>query len=198
MSDSPYTIRNYQPADFNKYVLLKIEAEKLESTGRYVSPQVIAEHLGRPNYSPEQDLFVVEVAENIVGYMDVVPELTVGRIVLDCWVHPEYRRRGLATNLFGYAIHRAEELGVKVAHVNIAQDNVVAKSVLSRLGFEFVRRSLELRLDMAKVRWPDIDQAALPCRHLQPGEEDIIENKKTPHASAAFKYFLVFLELQLS
>ncbi len=172
MSNFPYTIRNYRPTDFDKYVRLNIEAEKLEPTGRYILPQVIAENLGRPNYSPEQDLFVVEIAGNIVGYMDVAPELTIGRVILDCWVYPEHRRRGLATKLLSYATHRAQELGAKVVHVDIMEDNVIAKGVLSRLGFKFVRRFLELRLDMAKVRWQDIDQAALGCRYLRCGEED--------------------------
>jgi len=172
MSDSPYTIRSYQPADFNKYVLLNIEAEKLEPTGRCVSPQAIAEHLGQPNYFPEQDLFIIEIAGNIVGYMDVTPELAIGRVILDCWVRPEHRRRGLATKLLSHATRRAKELGVKVAHVNIPQDNVVAKRMLSRLGFECVQRFLQLRLDITNVPRQDAGQAALQCRHLQPGEED--------------------------
>ena len=171
MSNLIYTIRNYQPKDFNKYVLLRIEAEKLEPTGCCISPQVIAEHLGQPNYSPEQDLFIVEIDGNIVGYMDIKPELTTERVILDCWVHPEHRRRGLATKLLGCAIRRARELGARVAHVNIMEDNAVAQRVLSRLGFECVRRFLELRLDIADVHWPDIDQAALECRYLQCGEE---------------------------
>jgi len=172
MREFPYAIRNYQPLDFNEFVLLNIEAEKLEPTGRCISPQAIAEHLGRPNYSPEQDLFVAETAGGIVGHMDLAPELTIGRVILDCWVHPEHRRKGLATRLLGHATHRAKELGAKVAHVNIPEDNVVAKSVLSRLGFKYIRRFLELRLDMDRVPWQDTDPAALRCRHLQCGEED--------------------------
>ena len=172
MSNSPYTIRNYQPKDFDKYVLLNIEAEKLEPTGRCISPQVVAERLGRPNYAPEQDLFIVEIAGNVVGYMDIRPELTIGRVILNCWVHPEHRRRGLATRLLNYATNRAKELGARVAHVNITEDNVVAQRVLSRLDFSLVRRFLELRLDIADVHWPDINQAALECRYLQRGEED--------------------------
>jgi len=172
MNNSPYTIRNYQPKDFDKYVLLNIKAEKLESTGRCISPQVIAERLGQPNYSPEQDLFIVEIDGGIVGSIDVTPELSIGRVILNCWVHPEYRRRGLATKLLSYATNRAKELGVKVAHVNIGEDNVVAQRVLSRLHFSLIRRFLELRLDIADVHWADINQAALECRYLQRGEED--------------------------
>jgi len=172
MSNSIYTIRNYRPTDFDKYVQLISEAEKIGPTGRVTLPQILAENLQRPNYSPERDLFIVETAENIVGYGGVEPELLIGRVILNCLIHPDHRRRGLATKLFGYATHRAKELGVKVAHVNIAQDNIAAKIVLSKLGFRFVRRFLQLRLDMAKLRWQDIDQGTLQCRHLQPGEED--------------------------
>ena len=172
MSNSPYTIRNYRPVDFNKYVLLNIESEKLEPTGRRVSPQVVSEQLSRPGYSPERDLFLVEMAGNIIGYMDEVPELTIRRVILNCWVHPEHRRRGLAKELLSFVTHRAKELRAKVAHVNIPEDNVAAKSALSKLGFEYVRRFLELRLDISKVPWQNIDQGTLGCRHLQCGEED--------------------------
>jgi len=172
MSNSHYIIRNYQPADFNKYALLNIEAERLEPTGRPVSPQVIAEQLGRPNYSPEQDLFLVKMAGNIVGYMDMTPEITIGRVILNCWVHPEHRRRGLAKELLSFAIQRAKQLRAKVAHVNITEDNVVAKGVLSKLGFQCVRRFLELRLDMGMLPWQNTDQASLGCHNLQRGEED--------------------------
>ncbi len=172
MSNPAYTIRHYQPKDFDKYVLLNTEAAKLEPTGRCISPQVIAEHLGRPNYSPEQDLFIAEIAGNVVGYMDIRPELTIGRVILDCWVHPEHRRRGLATRLLNYSTHRAKELGTRVAHVNIMEDNAVAQRVLSRLGFSLVRRFVKLRLDITDVRWSDINRVALGCRYLQRGEED--------------------------
>lgn len=183
MRNSLYSIRNYQAADFCKYVLLHVEAEKLEPTGRCVSPQFVAEQLRQPNYSPEQDLFVVEIDKDIVGYSDVRRELTIGRVVLDYWVLPEHRRRELATKLLNNATIRAKELGAKVAHVNIREDNMVAIRLLSRLGFSFVRRFLELRLDIADVgetvrdSIPSrlgvaMDEAAIECRYLQPGEED--------------------------
>ena len=171
MSNSLYTIRNYQLADFNKYVLLIDEAEKLEPTGRCASPRVVAEQLERPNYSPEEDLFIVW-SENMVGYMDVNPELTIGRAVLDCWVAPEHRRKGMATKLLSYTTDRAKELGAKVAHVNVREDNVAAMRVLHRRGFSFVRQFFELGLDIAVVGELDMAQAAPGCRYLQLGEED--------------------------
>jgi len=182
MSNSFYHIRNYQSADFNKYVLLCAEAEKLEPSGSSIIPQFVAEQLERPNYSPEQDLFIAEVDEIIVGYMNITSELAISRVVLDCWVHPEHRGRGLATKLLWHATNRARELGAKVFHVNVAEDNVVAGRVLSRLGFSPVRRFLELRLNIADVWGLDIGRAVSGCRCLQLDEE----NKLTQLQNCAF------------
>jgi len=172
MSNSSYNIRNYNQADFNKYVILHADAEKLEPTGRCVSAQLIAEKLRQPNYSPEQDLFIVEWNREIVGYIDVKPEMITARVILDCWIYPEHRRKGLATKFLGYATNRARESGAKVAQVNIREDNVVARKMLSRLGFSLVRRFLELGLEIANVGELDMVQAAPGYRYLQLGEED--------------------------
>ncbi|MBI4188561.1 MAG: GNAT family N-acetyltransferase [Chloroflexi bacterium] len=171
MNGSRYSIRNFRQADFDEFVRMSIEAEKLKPFRRYISSQVIAENLRRPNYSPEYDLFVVEEAGGIVGYLDVTPNLEIARVILDCWVQTEHRRRGLATSLFGHAMQRARELEAKAAHVNIAEENIVAKEVLSRLGFARVRHFLELRLEISDVRWSELGQATVELCHLQPGEE---------------------------
>jgi GNAT superfamily N-acetyltransferase len=171
MKQTTIRIRNYQAADFHKYVLLQAEVEKVEPTGRCVSPQFIAEQLRRPNYYPGQDLFIAEIGKHIVGYMDIEAELAIGRVVLDCRVHPEHRRRGLATDLFNRAISRSKELGVKLAHVNIGEDNMVAGKTLSELGFSLVRQFLELRLDINRVDGLDI-HPAIEWSYLQPGQEE--------------------------
>lgn len=172
MTDSSYNIRNYRPADFDKYVQLHIEAGKLEATQRYPSPQTLRENLNRPNYSPQQDLFIVETADNIVGCLDVTPERNAGWVILNCRVHPEHRRRGLATKLLGYAMTRAKELGAKAARVNIPQDNLAAKSALSRSGFRYVRRFLQMRLDLSELHGQETAQPARHYRHLKRGEEN--------------------------
>jgi mycothiol synthase len=172
MSNPPYVIRNFRPDDFGGYVQLNVEAEELAPTGRCTSPQVLAQWLGRPNHLPERDLFIAEVGGKIVGYIDVRSELGIGRAVLDCLVHPEHRRKGLATQLFRYASRRARESGARVAHVSVLEDNVAAKDLLSKLGFKFVRRFLDLRLELSEARLPAGEQVGLPCRHLQRGEED--------------------------
>jgi mycothiol synthase len=171
MKQTTVRFRNYQAADFEKYVLLQAEVEKVEPTGRCVSPQFIAKQLRRPNYCPQQELFIAEIGKDIVGYMDIEAELAIGRVVLDCRVRPQYRKRGLGTELFNNAMSRIRELGARVAHVNIAEDNVTAKKVLLELGFSLVRRFLELRLDIGRVDGWDIHRAIEWC-YLRPGQED--------------------------
>ena len=188
MGDIFYAIRSYRPADFDKYCQLNIEVGTPEPTGRFTSPQLLREGLYRPNYSPEQNLFIVEAAGNLVGYMGVTPEVEIGRVILTCLIHPDHRRRGLASKLLGYAIHRARELGAKVAHVNILQGNVAAKSVLSRRGFRFVRRFLELRLDISQVQWQGSGQSTIKYRNLKYGEEDRLAQLQNRSFSGMWGY----------
>lgn len=171
MNQGTEKIRNYQTADFHKYALLQAEIERLEPTGRCVSPQFIAERLRRPNYCPEQDLFIAEIDKDIVGSMNIESELAIGRVVLDCKVHPEYRGIGLAGELFNSSIDRAKELGARVAHVNINEGNMAVREMLLELGFSLVRRFLELRLDIDLVDGLDI-HPTIGCCYLQSGEED--------------------------
>lgn len=172
MSDPAYIIRNYRPEDFAKLVRLAVQVEKIEQSCCGTSSQDLVESLGRPNHFPENNLFVAQKAEDIIGYLDVMHELNIGRAVLSYLVHPEHRRRGFAKRLVERALHRAGELRVRIAHVNIPQDKAMAKRLFFEMGFRFVRRFLELRLDLSKARLPKINKVASPCRCLRASEED--------------------------
>ena len=165
-----YIFRNYRASDFSRFARLKVKAAR-SSPGRYrLSPQVIHESLEPPDYSPEQDLFLVEFSAKVVGYLDVRPEMSIGRVILDCFIVPEHRRQGLATRLFSYAAQRANAIGAKAVHVPVRQDKVVAKRLLARLGFHPVRRFHELRLDLAEFH-PTMSASSFPIRHFQDGDE---------------------------
>ncbi len=174
MTDSPYIIRNYQPADFDSYVQLCREAENLKPSGHTVTPKIVAEWLNWPNYSPEKDLFMVEINGDIIGCLDLRPEPGISRTILNCYLRPGHRRKGLARKLLTRAMKRARELGAEVAHVNVPEDDEVAKTVLSRLGFNCIKRFHELKLDMARLDWQEAEEAAHKCRSLKRGEEDIL------------------------
>ncbi len=172
MSDLTPIIRNYRPEDFDNLIRLGDECEKTEQAYCGTFHQGLIESIGQPNHFPENNLFVAEKNGNILGYIDVMPELNIGRVVLSLIVHPEHCRKGLPKNLVERATDRARELGVNIVHVNIPQDNVMAKSLFSETGFNFVRLFFELRLDMTETHLPKPNKMALSCRQLRHGEED--------------------------
>lgn len=170
-NDFPYTIRTYRLDDFDSYLRLNVEARKFDSPGYCVLPQTLSERMGMPGYFPEQDMFVAEQSGELLGYIDITQELSIGRVVLDCLIHPEHRRNGLARELTLRAIQHTMELGAQVAHVQIAASNVAATSLLSKLGFRFIRCFLEQTLLLPELNLPNFEQFVPLCRQLQFGEE---------------------------
>ncbi len=173
-TESSYTVRNYRAGDFDRYVRLMTDAEAVEPTGYAITAQTIRERLERPGYTPEQDLFFVEAGAELAGYLSMVTELPIRRVVLDCWVRPEERRRGLATRLLEHALARAQEIGAAVANVSVAEENAVTRNILARRDFRHVRTFLELRRDIGKDSGQAFDQPVPGIHHLQPGEEALL------------------------
>jgi mycothiol synthase len=174
MNDFSCTIRNYRPGDFNNYVRLHIEAEQVDRSGIHITSKTLAECLGYPKCIPEKELFVAEKNGKIIGYMNVTPEPGIGRALLACLVHPRHRRKGLAKKLFPYAIERAKELGARVVQGSIPENNVVAKELVTRMGFRFARRFLELKLDFYNIQLSDTKGGNIVSRGLRSGEEDML------------------------
>ena len=172
MSKNTYTIRNYQPGDFDNYVRFRIAIEKRDPSEEGLSAPYIAEELAVPKFFPEKDLFVAEKAGSIIGYVSVFLELEIGRALLDGRVHQQHQKKRVATRLCRHALQHAQKSGVKVAQINIPETNTVAKNLMSELDFRFTRHFLELKLDIYNTRLPDANPGDLPIRTLQRGEED--------------------------
>ncbi|UCB42675.1 MAG: GNAT family N-acetyltransferase [Dehalococcoidales bacterium] len=163
-------IRNYHPDDFNTLVQLKNEAASLAADGRYLSPQAVCDTLGRPNYTPEQDLFIAEISGALVGYLDITDEARIGRVVLECLVLSEHRQQGVSEGLYRQALPRMKALGAKVAHVNVHEDNTLVRLVLEKMGFNSIRRFYELEIDLDIITESSIS-TNFPIHPLQAGEE---------------------------
>ena len=170
MKDSPYIIRNYRPEDFESLVRLVGEVGT-RGEGLYsISVQDVIESLGRPHHFPEKNLFVAEEARRIIGYVDITPELTIGRVVLSCLVYPIHCGGYVATRLIDWAINRAKVLRVRRAHVNIPEGSGNTRKLFTNMGFGFIRPFLELRLDLSQAFVSG--RVGNRCRHLKGGEED--------------------------
>lgn len=167
-----YMIRNYRPEDFDALVQLVAQMGKRGGSSFSISAQDVIEGLGRPNHFPEENLFIAEKAGDIVGYVDVMAELNIGRVVLGCLVHPESRGNGVATKLIERAIDRARELGVKRVHVNIPEKSMTARELFVEMDFRFIRHFLELKLDLSEVHLPNLERIGPRYRHMKVGEEE--------------------------
>jgi len=172
MSEKFWTIRNYQLNDFENYARLHIETAKLDLTGHPVSKQLLAEALGHPGFHPHNDLFLAEEGQNLIGFVSVFLEPGIGRALLDGLVHPGYRRKGVATDLFRRAIRHARAAGVKVTQISLPETNSAAKQLLTGLGLKFFRRFVGFKLDITARQLPVITPGKYIFRSLQPGEEE--------------------------
>jgi mycothiol synthase len=133
---------------------------------------LIAEALGYPSFHPHNDLFLAEQDQNLIGYVSVFLEPAIGRALLEGLVHPGYRRKGVATDLFGRAITHAKAAGIKVAQISLPETNSAAKQLLSGLGLKFFRNFVGYELDISSRQMPVITPGKYIFRSLQPGEEE--------------------------
>ncbi len=170
MNNSLYVIRNYRPADFDNCLQLVIEAERTDPVGRYTSPGLLHQYLRRPSYSSEEDLFLAETNDDLIGFIDVTPELKIGRAILDFFIRPEHLQKELAEKLFAHATHRAQKLGAQVVQICIPKANIAFGELLSKLGFEVIRCFKQLRLSLDDVPKPELS-SGLSLDHLKPDEE---------------------------
>jgi mycothiol synthase len=141
---------------------------------------VFAHLLSRPDYQVSENLFFAETNNVIIGFVNVLPELGIGRVILEYGVASSYKLGVVIKHLFDHAMERAGELGAKVAHVSIPATEIVQAELLSDLGFKIVRRFYELRLDVSGVSLEAAAQSDLELRHLNAGEEELlawIENR---------------------
>lgn len=174
MAGSSIKIRNYSDDDFDRLLRLQVESEQLEPSGRIVSEHNLSDDLGRPNFTPQMDLFVADFNAKLVGCLSVTLEPAIGRALLNGLVHPLHRRKGIATELLAGGLQRIRKAGITSAQISIPETNLVAKNFLMQSEFSFIRYFFEMRLDINSVRLPANRQNAVTSRRLKHGEEKLL------------------------
>ncbi|MDP2719736.1 MAG: GNAT family N-acetyltransferase [Dehalococcoidia bacterium] len=182
------TIRNYLPADFEQYSSMFMETEKLGYESHDNLKNIVREALNRPGYSPGKDLFVVQDAGGIKGFMDILPEKGVERAVLKCYLQPEFRKQELFLKLLDSAHQRAKELNIPALQFNIPSRYKSAPNILTGLGFKHVRRHLDLVLDISAFPPADIGKEPLYFRKMAPGEEEILKDIQNRSFTGSWGY----------
>jgi len=164
------TVRNchpQEPRDAAAYEQLKVGA-------------VFAHLLSRPDYQVSENLFLAEADGVIVGFVNVLPEPGIGRVILEYGASSSDGLETVLGELLKCALKRAKELGARVAHLSIPSAEAAQAEALSNLEFKTVRRFYELGLDVSSVNLEAVDQSDLESRYLKVGEEALlarIENR---------------------
>jgi ribosomal protein S18 acetylase RimI-like enzyme len=81
----------------------------------------------------------------LVGNLSLIPFRSRGRrcyLIANVAVHPDYRRRGIASSLTARAIEHARKRSAQAAWLHVREENLVAVNLYRRLGFvERARRT---------------------------------------------------------
>lgn len=137
---------------------------------------VFAHLLSKPDYRVDENLFQAETDGVIVGFVNVLPELGIGRTVLDYAVNPSYKLTALLPELIKCALKRARQLRAAVAHLNIPLVETAPAEVLSNLGFKPVRRFCDMRLNISDIDLEGADRLDWTYRYFKPGDEETLSD----------------------
>jgi mycothiol synthase len=132
---------------------------------------VFAHLLSKPDYRAEENLFFAEAEGETVGFINVLPELGIGRAVLDYAVSPLHELQIVLPALIEPALKRSRQLGAGLAHLGIPSIETEPGEVVSNLGFNPVRRFCDMRLNTSDVDLEGADRVDWTYRYFKDGDE---------------------------
>jgi mycothiol synthase len=201
-------VRNYTHHDFEAYCHIHSLAVR-ESGGDILEESHYTKILlARPHYFPQQDLFVLEKeGQGLIGFADIYSETIINRVILEGFVHPDYRRTGLAARMLARVLTRSREIGVDLAYMCVRDNNHAAGRFLSTAGFAPKRYFLEFerRLERIDGSLPDLDSGYFG--KFQVGQEALLAQVQNdvftgswgfcPNTTEDIKYYLRLTKIRL-
>ena len=102
----------------------------------------------------ENQILVADIGGKIVGYVFFINRAEfpletryTWASINELYVHPEHRRKGIATNLMNQAFEHLRSIGVTHVRLNVMTENHAAIELYHRLGFRDY--SLRMQIDLA-------------------------------------------------
>jgi len=168
------TVANIEPRDWEKFQRFFRYAYHMKGEIWTGGSPILKSRLGRPNYSPERDIFLAEWNRRISGVADVTPELRIARVILDWFVHPAFPRKKVGKELLKHACERGRQIGARKAHVCVPEEDQFARDFFVELGFEETRCFVELEVLSALPFALEIPIASGEVDHFRPGDEALL------------------------
>jgi mycothiol synthase len=165
-------LRPFTWDDVRTYARLLNETGAAEGAGTQLTDQEAAEHLRQPNLSPLRDCVIAEVDGLPAGFSLTVPELLIGRTIVEGTVHPAYRRKGLGRKLLDNAVEHSRALKARVVHASASPDAEALLRLLETSGFTKRQRQVQMRLKVDDLK-PGEPGSGYEVRPLAEGEANI-------------------------
>lgn len=143
----PTTIRAFQWSDLAALTRLSNSVNEATGTDGEYDVELMGQYLSQPTSRPEENCFLAESGDALVGFVMIAPELEIGRCVASGGVEKAYRRRGIGRGLLRTAVERASDIGGEVLHVQVAEESEQARRLLLSCGFTAARSYSTMRWD---------------------------------------------------
>ena len=107
--------------------------------------EFMRQFLAQPACRPEQDCYLVESSDSLVGFALLAPELPIGRTVASGGVLESHRRQGIGRMLVRRTVQHSQSIGSSVLHIQVPSESVDARHILDSEGFSVVKTYWHMR-----------------------------------------------------
>jgi mycothiol synthase len=147
-----FTIRAFSASDdIPAWLNLRIRAEAVDQEGSLVDEETLRAQLRLPGHNPSLDRWVIPSPEDPATFVGsaliwLPPDATT--VKLNILIDPEWRQRGLGSQLYQHAVERSRALGGKIIQAYVNTKNPQAEAFLRKHGFEREGAYHEMRQPM--------------------------------------------------
>ena len=165
--------RKFQWADLSALAELMDRARRADGDQRSMSLASLEEYLGQPGLAPEDNCHLFQSSSGLQAYALVHPELAIQRSVLEACIHPDHRADDLRTAVLNTGVKRAKELGARVLHFCVHQQDRSWTASLQSAGLAPARAYWLMRWDGEEPPATEVPDG-FSIRSFRPGEGGVL------------------------
>jgi len=167
-----FQIRAYKEKDWIGLKDLLREYLRLSPEDEARDDRELALQMKRPGFYPREDIFVAISQGKIAGFLQMIREVSIGRLIFDIFVSPPFRCNGLGTEFLKTALKRKNVEDLSCLHHCVSQENRAgAESFLLKRGFRLARSFQIMETDLSLLWRGEKPSDSIRDGCFQPGDE---------------------------
>jgi ribosomal protein S18 acetylase RimI-like enzyme len=168
------TIRLYQPSDFKQFQDLYLLSLGGRPGLRERQLRALDVRFSKPGYSPEKDLLLAHRGERLAGFLECIPEDMISRVILNGFVHEDFRREGIAGALLDRAVQLFALSGRNAFHVLLDEREMTGAAFLMKKRFRRARIYLDMDLNLKEFGGQNSSSHEFELKTLRKGGESLL------------------------